>query len=366
MHGLIWETKIKATIAFFGISLNGPCRLRLDTVCVLIVALSYKCLCDNIKDINMTKQRIIYVLVGVILLAGMCWGAWDALRLNALRPSRSQTPVAGGTGALSAGGSGSLSIDWSNDRIMMGASHYVFVGRVSKRVSAIALTPKYTTEQFAVDVVMNIKGILQGTVIVNQFEINNFPVVQPGSTYVFATSYIKDKDWYNFAVFPYGYSLISQDSTLDAARLKTLAEQNDRVIALQKAYPNEILLESDVKRNTAWNSYQSLKSGHLFTPPPFVESAPSSEPKSESVVVPTPESVEPSVAPTPTTEPTVEPTLTPEPTATPAPEITPTPTPELTPTPEPTATPTVEATPTPESTPIESPAPTATPEPTAS
>src|SRR5208283_2855484 len=111
--------------------------------------------------------------------------------------------------------------------------------------------------------------------------------------------------------------------------LKTIAELNPRVIALEAAYPNEKVDSYDVTHNTAYNSYQSLQSGQLFTPPPFVESSPSVAPATESIA-PSSEpaaSVSPSESPTQSPELTTTPEATIEATATPEPSTIPSDTP---------------------------------------
>jgi hypothetical protein len=103
--------------------------------------------------------------------------------------------------------------------------------------------------------------------------------------------------------------------------LKALAEKNDKVIAFQNAYPNEILPPGEVERNTAWNNYQSLQSGHLLTPPPFVGSnsdvSPETLPANDTAQqpnTPTAESVSPSATPVESVAPTDMPSPTPSPT----------------------------------------------------
>ncbi len=90
---------------------------------------------------------------------------------------------------------------------------------------------------------------------------------------LFATRHVDDP-WYHISVPPYDRHLISRDTSLSDAQLSAIAESDERVIALKNAYPREILSPADVGHNTTYNSYQSLQSGHLFTPPSDV-SAPS-------------------------------------------------------------------------------------------
>lgn len=171
--------------------------------------------------------------------------------------------------------------DFSDDRILMGASHNVFVGKVIKQVGnkSIDDTPK---TQFAVEVIHNIKGSLQGTVVVDQtggykngilYLAHGGDVVGPvdpadkgsadtdtlfevGATYLFATRYSERDNWYTFISHPNGRKLISRDANLDKTKLEALSQNNERVVVLREAYKNEILLDVDVKTNNARNSYK--------------------------------------------------------------------------------------------------------------
>jgi len=131
----------------------------------------------------------------------------------------------------------------------------------------------FTLDEYKVSVLLNIKGNLEGIVVMYGHDL------QPGSTYLvgarrrFSNSQI-------ISVFVPGRKLISSDETLPDDQLKLLAEKDERVLALQQAYPTEVLPLSDVQRGTAWNNYQSLQSGNLLTPPsdsPGVQ-APTTEP----------------------------------------------------------------------------------------
>jgi hypothetical protein len=229
---------------------------------------------------------------------------------------------------------GISAIDMSDDRNLLGFYHFVLVGKVVSQGETRQLD-MFTANQYTINPILNIKGNLTGPVNVYGSGL------QAGSTYIMCF-YWNLNNWNLLTVSNNGLELLTSDPMLSNGQLRVLADGKDRVIALQRAYPNETFHGGDP--NKRWNSYESLKSGHPLIPPPFDEAAPSTVPTSESVAPASEpaESVGPSVAPTPTTEPTVEPTLTPVPS------------PELTPTPEPTATPT--------------PAPTmeVTPEPTAS
>ena len=164
-------------------------------------------------------------------------------------------------------------VDFQNDKALMGASHNVFVGRVVKQVGTKTRVEVPET-QFSVEVVSNIKGNLTGTVVVDQFggykngvlyvvdgesahELDGTTagavgsttgLLEIGKTYLFATRYSVDEKWYTLISDPAAKKMLSGDFAKDS-----------RVIALQKAYKNEILLDADVQAKTTFNSYKSLK-----------------------------------------------------------------------------------------------------------
>lgn len=171
--------------------------------------------------------------------------------------------------------------DFSDDRKLMGTSHNVFVGKVIRQVGVKerGIGPE---TQFEVEVIQNIKGNLQGSVVVNQqggyrngilylvyegdvvlpADNGNFSMdtlFEPGATYLFASRYSERENWYTFVSHPNGRKLISKDKSLNKVQLETLAKNDAKVIKLQDAYKNEILLDVDIKNNNARNSYQSLQ-----------------------------------------------------------------------------------------------------------
>jgi hypothetical protein len=286
------------------------------------------------------------------------------------QPDNSAAPIVGD----------SQTIDFRDDRILVGYCDNVFVGKVLRKAKSYSrlltsgdLLP---SSEYEVTPIINIKGNLRGTSIVNQGEIASYPLLTVGSSYIFAAIYDAKENIYDVTNYPWGYQLLTDNTGLSVDQVAALTSNNKRVKELTRAYPEETPFEPNVKLGHSFNSYASrhydakseliddtvvLHEQYLAAHPSTSgEPSASAVPSANNPATEPAESVEPSVVPTPTTEPTIEPTLTPEPTATPAPS------PELTPTPEPTATPTVEATPTPELTPSEAPAPTATPEPTVS
>lgn len=168
--------------------------------------------------------------------------------------------------------------DLSNDRILMGASHNVFVGKVIKQVGTKD-TGAGPETQFEVEVVDNIKGKLQGNVVVEQFggykngvlylvhggdtmvpeTTQGDGLLVPGSTYLFATRYNKKENWYTISAPPFDKKLLSESKKLSNSELKVLARNDARVRQLQEAYKNEILLDLDIKSGNTLNSYTSLQ-----------------------------------------------------------------------------------------------------------
>ncbi len=170
--------------------------------------------------------------------------------------------------------------DFSNNRNLIGASHNVFVGKVIKQSGNKALGASPET-QFDVEVILNIKGNLKGRVTVNQFggykngilylmregdvvsptdnsNVNTDKLLKQGETYLFATRYNSEEDWYTVIPHQNGRELISNDNNLIKSQLQKISETNKKVIAFKKAYKNEILLEADIKNNNTRNSYKSL------------------------------------------------------------------------------------------------------------
>lgn len=161
--------------------------------------------------------------------------------------------------------------NFSDDRILMGASHDVFIGKVIAQTSNEPENVMAQT-QFSVQVISNIKGNLDGTVIVNQqggydkngtfyYVEDGSPMLQVGETYLLVTRFSQAHKWYTLNSFPTASELISADNSLSGDRLRALSKNNIRVKQLEAAYPNEILLSADIKNNDTLNSYKSLHMG---------------------------------------------------------------------------------------------------------
>ncbi len=172
--------------------------------------------------------------------------------------------------------------DFSDDKKLMGATHNVFVGKVLKKSGSknLGIGPE---TQFSVEVVSNIKGNLSGVVIVNQFGgyengilylkeggdssapentqgTSKDKLIEVGKTYLFASRYNSEQNWYTLVSHPNARKLISSDKNLGVDHIKSLVEKDTRVAELKEAYKNEILLDTDIVANNTLNSYTSLSS----------------------------------------------------------------------------------------------------------
>ena len=175
--------------------------------------------------------------------------------------------------------------DFSDDRVLMGASHNIFVGKVISQIGMQDLGAGLET-QFEVSVIDNIKGDLHGTVTVDQQggykngilyiadddmtelakQGDNSYLLQPGNTYLFATRYNPTEDWYTLNPYPTARKLLSTDANAGDAQLKAMADNDSRVQTLKAAYPHEILLDADIKHNNTRNAYsQQGLVGHVDT-----------------------------------------------------------------------------------------------------
>jgi hypothetical protein len=225
-----------------------------------------------------------------------------------------------------------------DDRILVGAAHNVFIGKVINQVGnkEVQIGPR---TQFAVDVIVNIKGKLQGTVVVDQLGgykggvlyavEDGAPLLQPGATYLLATRYNDTSNWYTLISHSNGSKLLSQDGSLTDAQLTSISEKDEKTIRFQQAYANEIVLNADIVHARAWNNYQSRNydaQGNLIDDTVSLQeqAAPSSvvpanAPVSNSVASPVPTDAPTSdvASPTPSTD-AATPTDTPTPTPIPS------------------------------------------------
>ena len=164
----------------------------------------------------------------------------------------------------------------------MGASHNVFVGKVIGQIGVRKeiLSPgvEIPITQFEVRPIMNVKGDLQNSIIVEQVGgyQNGYLVVgnagdvfgsrnqsgggylmQVGSTYLLATRYESDGLYYLWD-FSAASKLIDRNNNKSISELASIAQNDSRIQRLEAAYPNEILDAEDIRNNNARNSYQSL------------------------------------------------------------------------------------------------------------
>ncbi len=168
--------------------------------------------------------------------------------------------------------------DFTDDKILVGTSHNIFVGKVIRQSGTFStIDVPYT--QFEVAVIRNVKGSLQNTVTINQLggykngvlhvvhngdilspaDGNTEGLLEPGETYLLSTRYYEDKDWHTLMSHPNGKKVLSQDAGSSLENLKGIANNDERVAQLKKAYKNEVLLKVDVAKGNARNSFKSLQ-----------------------------------------------------------------------------------------------------------
>lgn len=153
-----------------------------------------------------------------------------------------------------------------DDRVLVGVSHVVFVGKVVKKIGQTPGEAGPLT-QFDVQVVQNIKGVLSGTVVMNQeggYEngilslVESQPLLKVGTTYLLSAR-SDGKGHYLVIPFPRARVVVNADSSLTIQQLVTLVAKDKNVLALQDAYVHEILFQADIDNGNAFNSYQSLQ-----------------------------------------------------------------------------------------------------------
>ncbi len=171
--------------------------------------------------------------------------------------------------------------DFSDDKILMGGFHNVFIGKVVTQTGTRYRLPDIHAgleTQYSVRVIKNIKGELGGDVIVAQAGgIENgkiiamegdveaatrdgaaSPLLQPGSTYILATRGDGTEGYYMLGSNPYAKKLISNNANQSESAIIALADHNPRVEALEAAYAKEIPVKEDMIRGTMHNSFVSL------------------------------------------------------------------------------------------------------------
>lgn len=162
--------------------------------------------------------------------------------------------------------------DLSDPRILVGASHNIFIGKVLAQTGeTIEGSPE---TQFSVNVIKNIKGNLRGTITVDQiggykgqvlYLMDSQPMLKPGSSYLFATRYNSGQNWNTLISYSTANKLLSDNANLNNSQIEALAANSIDVQRLSMAYPNEILLAVDIAHNNTLNSYAST---HVRPPLP--------------------------------------------------------------------------------------------------
>ena len=117
-------------------------------------------------------------------------------------------------------------MDVSDDRMLVGAAHNVFIGKVVAQTGSKPNTPPVEAgdvlgfspqTQVSVEVLENIKGNLNGTITVSQYGgyeeksdvsqlvlIEGDKLLEPGKTYLFATRFNDIDGWHTIIVPNYG------------------------------------------------------------------------------------------------------------------------------------------------------------------
>ena len=162
----------------------------------------------------------------------------------------------------------SYAADFSDNTILMGAAHEVVIGKVLAQVSANDFVGNPAT-QYSVEIIKTIKGDeKKGTIIVNQeggYKDNtlylmedSIGLLQPGSTYLLATRYDPELDFYTLNPHPNASKLLTSDMTASIGALKKLADIDPKTKELELAYPNEHLIDADVAHGNTRNAFRDL------------------------------------------------------------------------------------------------------------
>jgi hypothetical protein len=162
----------------------------------------------------------------------------------------------------------SYAAEFSDDRILVGAAHNVFAGKVLKRIRTVRHTG-LPHSRFEVAVILNVKGDLRETVFLDQLgaeqkglirrrtpAADDTPPLQEGSTYVFATRSpaLNPEQIFRLNSHSNATTLLTKDATLSTEKLKSLVDSHPRIHALREAYKNEIIPE--VYQKDARNRFQ--------------------------------------------------------------------------------------------------------------
>ncbi len=206
----------------------------------------------------MTKKLLPYVVASVCCLLVIGAGLYSGQKLET---GMSGSPIGwapnGPNRTPLTGQAVESGVNIKDDKELMGLMDNAFVGKVLEKVGSERLEKDSASSQYRVDPIMNIKGDLQGQIIVSQFEWKKYPLLQVGSTYVFTVRYGAQKDIYVMGIYPENYTVLSEDASLSNTELKTLAENSAWVKRLREAYPQEVPFFGKVQNHIEYNSYAS-------------------------------------------------------------------------------------------------------------
>lgn len=157
----------------------------------------------------------------------------------------------------------------------------IFVGKVIKQAGSQAddIVPE---TQFEVEVIDNIKGNLQGNIVVSQeggykngvlyrssdditatadkpTQGKDDGLMKEGETYLFVTIFDEIGKWYDVIPHSNGTKLLSKDKNLDKAAMKDLYEKDERYIKLKEAYEKGKSTDASVKKDNTENSDRLLQ-----------------------------------------------------------------------------------------------------------
>jgi hypothetical protein len=218
----------------------------------------------------MTKEKK-YLLVGIFI--GIFLGIAGFYGVGELYRKINRSAVPSYHGGSAEHPSLIYPADPSNNQILMGSSHNVFIGKVLAQIGnkETEIGPR---TQYQVHVIDNIKGELIDTVTVDMLggydqdgklvliESESMApedaLLQHGSTYVFATRYNTQENWYTLISHQNARKVLSKDNTLPDQALKALADKDEKVEQFEEAYVSEILDKADLANSNTRNSFQSL------------------------------------------------------------------------------------------------------------
>jgi hypothetical protein len=126
-----------------------------------------------------------WILSGLFIATASIFTLGVALVVPRLssRSGRQPMPTNFRSGLPAPGGDAIYAYDFDDNRILMGNTHYVFVGQILEQIGSEPVANQFAATQFMAEVIVNIKGTLAGKVIVNQYE-NDDRVLQKGATYL--------------------------------------------------------------------------------------------------------------------------------------------------------------------------------------